>query len=125
MIPFHFLVIKNKAEMNMTEQISVDYDVKFLGHVSRNCITRLCGRLILSSLGILHIDFYSIRTSLQLYQQGLRSSLFSSLHSEYMCIVLLISDLVTGVRMSLKVALLCTSLTAREVDHFLRYVLGL
>lgn len=67
---FLFLVIENRLEINMTEQISVEDDVISFEPSARKWYSQVILRkLIFSSFSILHTNFQSIQTHLQFQKQ--------------------------------------------------------
>lgn len=57
---FHLLLFVNKASMKVPEQVSLEYDTEFFGHMPRSGINESCSRVIFISLRILYAGFHSV-----------------------------------------------------------------
>jgi hypothetical protein len=117
---FQLLAIKNKASMNIVEHVSLLQVGASSGYMSKSSIGESSGSTMSNFLRNHQIGFQSGCTSLQSHQQWRNVPL-----SPYPCQHLLspeifILPILTGVRLDLRVVLICIFLMIKDVNHFFR-----
>jgi hypothetical protein len=111
--------------MNIVEHMTLWSGGGYFMCMSKSGIAGSSGRSISNFLRNLHIDFQSGCTSLQSHQQW-RSVPLSPpspqhvLSPEFLILVILI-----GVRLNLRVILICISLITKDLEHFFRCFSGI
>ncbi|MBV2150903.1 DUF3704 domain-containing protein [Sphingobium sp. AS12] len=105
--------------MNIVEQMSLLYECASFGYMPKSGIAGSCGRLIPIFLRSRHTDFQSGCTSWHSHQQWRSVPLSPHPLQHKLSLVFLILAILTGVRWYLRVVLICISLMAKDVEHFL------
>ena len=110
----------NKAAMNIVEHMSLWHDWASFGYIPKSGITGSWGRLFPNFLRNLHTDIQRGYTSLHSHQQC-RSVPFSAQPLQHkLSSVFLIVALLTGIRWTLRVVLICISLMTKDLERFLK-----
>ena len=114
---FQLLAIINKAAINVVEHVSLlDVGGSF-GYMPKSGINGSSGSTMSSFLRSRQTDFQSSCISLQSHQEW-RSVLSPHLSQHLLSSEFLILAIVTGVKWTLWVVLICTSQMTRDVQHF-------
>jgi hypothetical protein len=117
---FQLLAIINKAAMNIVEHVFLLPVETSSGYMPRRGIAGSSGNIMSNFLRNLQTDFQSGCTSLQSHQQWRSVPLSPHPHQHLLSPEFLILAILTGVRLNLKVALICISLMIKDVEHFFR-----
>ena len=109
-----------KTAVNIVEQVSLCKDGVSFGYMFTNGITGYWVKLNLNFLGKHHIDFQSGCKSLHSHQQ-LKSVPFALHPRQYkLPVMFLILVILTGIRCTLKVILICIYMMSKGVGHFFK-----
>ena len=116
---FQVLAITNNASMNIVKHISLWYGWASIEYIPKSVIARLFPNFLRNN----HTDFQSSYTSLHSHQQ--RRSVLLTLYpfQHKLLLVFFILDILIKARWYLRVVLICISLTAKDVEHFLKCLL--
>ena len=117
---FQLLAIINKAAINIVEHVSWLYVGVCFGYMPISGIAGSSGRSIYKFLRNRQIDFRSGLTSFQSHQQWRSVPLSLYLRQHLLSPEFLILAILTGVRWTLRVILICISLMIKDVEHFFR-----
>jgi hypothetical protein len=117
---FQLLAITNKAAINIVEHMPLRHGGASFGYIPKSGIAGSSGRSISNFLKNLHIDFQSSCTSLQSHQQWRSVPLSPLPHQHVLSPEVLILAILTGVRLIIKVFLICISLITKGFEHFFR-----
>ena len=120
---FQLLAIINRAAMNIVVHVSLLYIGVSLGYMPRSGIARSSGSTMSNFLRNRQTYFQSGCISLQPHQQW-RSVLSLQPRQHLLSSEFWILANLTGVRWNLRVVLICISLVAKDVEHFLRCFSG-
>ena len=112
---FQLLSIINKAAMYIVEHVSLLYVGASFGYMPRNGIAVSSGSTTSNFLRNPQIDFQRGCTSLQSHQQWRSVLLSPHPHQHLLSPEFLILAILTGVRWSLRVVLICISLMIKEI----------
>jgi hypothetical protein len=94
------------------------------GYIPRSGIAGSYGRSMFRFLGSLRIFFQSGCTSLHSHQQCRRIPFSAHPHQYLLVMVFLMMTILTGVRWTLSVVLICISFMARDGEHFFMCFFG-
>ena len=121
---FQLLAIINKAATNIVEHVSLLYVGASSGYMPRNGIAGSSGSIMSSFLRDHQTDFQSGCTRLQSHQPLF---FFLSPHPWQHLLLpeFVILAILTDLRWNLRVILICISLMASDVEHFLRCFLAI
>ena len=117
---FQLLAIINRAAMNIVVHISLLYIRISLGYMPRSGIAGSSGSTMSNLLRYHQTDFQSGCISLQPHQQWRSVPLSPKPRQHLLSSEFWILANLTGVRWNLRVVLICISLMAKDVQHFLR-----
>jgi hypothetical protein len=118
---FHLLDIINKATMNIVEHVSLLHVGASSGYMPRiGGISGSSGSTTSNFLRNGQIDFQSGCTSLQTHQQWRNVPLSPHPHQHLLSPEIFILPILTGVKWTLRVILICISLMMKDVEHFFR-----
>jgi hypothetical protein len=95
------------------------------GYIPKSSIARSYGRSMFSFLSSLQTFFQSGCTRLHSHQQCNRVHFPLHPYQHLLLVVLLMMAILTGVRWSLSVVLLCISFIARDGEHFIMCFLAI
>ena len=119
---FQVLAMTNKAAVNIVEHMSLWHNWASFEYIHKSGITGSWGRLFPNFLRNCHTDIQRGCTNLNSHQQC-RSVPFSPQPLQHkLSSMFLILAFLTGVRWNLRVVLICISLIAKDVEHFLKYL---
>ena len=107
--------------MNIVVHVSLLYVGASLGYIPRSGITGSSGSTMSNFLRYRQTDFQSGCMSLQPHQQWRSVSLSLQPSQHLLSSEFWILSNLTSVRWNLRVVLICISLMAKDVEHFLRY----
>jgi hypothetical protein len=122
---FQFLTNKNKAAMNIVEQVFMWYDVASFWYVPRNSIVMSSDKNVPSFLRSYQIDYLRRCTSLHSYKQWGSVPLVPYPCQYILSLEILIPAILTDVRWSFRFILICVSLMAKELEHFFKCFLAI
>ena len=117
---FQLLAIINKASMNIVEHVSLLYVGTSSMYMPRRGITGSSGSTMPNFLRNHQIEFQSGCTSLQPHQQWRSLPISPHPRQHLLSPEFLILAILTGVRWSLSVILICITLMNKDVEHFFR-----
>ena len=116
----HVLAITNSAAMNIVEHMSLLHGCGSFGYIPKSGIAGSCGKLIPIFLRNCHTDLQNCCMSLYSHQQWRSVPLSPHPLQHKLSLVFLILAILARVRWYLKVVLICISLIAKDVEHFLK-----
>ena len=117
---FQLLVIINKAAMNILEHVSLLHVGASSEYMLRSVIAGSSGTTMSNFLRHCQTDVQSCCTSLQSHQQWRSVPLSPHPHQHPLSPEFLILAILTGVRWTLRIILICISLMTKDVEHFFR-----
>ena len=117
---FQFLAIINRAAMDIVVHVYLLYIGVSLGYMPRSGIAGSSGSTMYNFLRNHQTDFQSGCISLQLHQQWRSFPPPPQPRQHLLSSKFFILAIQTGVRWNLRVVLICISLMANDVEHFLR-----
>ena len=116
---FQLLAIINRAAMNIVVHVSLLYIGVSLGYIPRSGIAGSSGSTMSNFLRNRQTDFQSSCISLKPHQQWRSVPLSEQPRQHLLSSEFWILAILTGVRWTLRVVLICISLMAKDVEHFL------
>jgi hypothetical protein len=117
---FQLLAIINKAAMYIVEHVSLLQVETYSGYMPRKGIAGSSYSTMSNFLRNCQTDFQSGCTSLQSHQQWRSIPLSPHPHQHLVSPDFFILAILTGVRLNLRVAMICISLMIKDVEHFFR-----
>ena len=122
---FQVLALTNNDAMNIVEHMFLWYDWLSFEYIVKDGIAGTCCRLLSNFLENSLADIHGICTSMHSHQQCRNTPFIPHPLQHKLSSVFLILAILTGVWWNLRVVLSYISLVAKNVDHFLNYLLAI